>query len=129
MPEPFSPRIELPPEADIESPYSLFSLFISEELIALLSLNTNNYAKAKNAGQSGRDWHETTTAEIKIFLAILIYMGVHISPRDEDYWQVVGRACIVSDIRKCSQKWKFIIIKTTGKLLRNHSICHDGTWD
>ncbi|EED11963.1 hypothetical protein TSTA_000400 [Talaromyces stipitatus ATCC 10500] len=28
-----------------------------------------------------------TPSEIKIFLAILIYMGVHISPRDEDYWQ------------------------------------------
>lgn len=87
MAEPFPPTIELPPEVNIESPYSLFALFFSDDLIALLSSNTNKYAKAKNAGQSGREWHETTTSDIKIFLAILIYMGVHISPSDEDYWR------------------------------------------
>lgn len=87
MAEPFPPTVELPPEVNIESPYSLFALFFSDDLIALLSSNTNKYAKAKNAGQFGREWHETTTSDIKIFLAILIYMGVHISPSDEDYWR------------------------------------------
>lgn len=53
MAKPFAPTIQLPPGADIESSYSLFSLFISEELIALLLSNTNKYAKAKNAGQAG----------------------------------------------------------------------------
>jgi hypothetical protein len=87
MTEPFSPGIRIPPEIDPSSAYSLFSLFIPEELIALLSINTNKYAQSKDAGKTGREWHETTTADIKIFLAILIYMGVHISPSDEDYWQ------------------------------------------
>ena len=87
MAELFPPTIELPPEVNIESPYSLFALFFSDDLLALLSSNTNKYAKAKNAGQSGREWHETTISDIKIFLAILIYMGVHISPSDEDYWR------------------------------------------
>lgn len=87
MAEPFPPTIELPSEVNIESSYSLFALFFSDDLIGLLSSNTNKYAKAKNAGQSGREWYETTTSDIKIFLAILIYMGVHISPSDEDYWR------------------------------------------
>jgi hypothetical protein len=78
MAEPFPPTIELPPEVNIESPYSLFALFFSDDLIALLSSNTNKYAKAKNAGQSGREWHETTISDIKIFLAILICL--------EDSW-------------------------------------------
>lgn len=87
MTEPFPPTVQLPSGVNIESSYSLFSLFISQELIALLSSNTNKYAFARNAGQSGREWHETSASEIKIFLAILIYMGVHISPSDEDYWR------------------------------------------
>lgn len=87
MAEPFSPGVQIPPGTDITSAYSLFSLFISEDLIALLSANTNKYAQTKNALATGRGWHETSPAEIKIFLAILIYMGIHISPSDEDYWQ------------------------------------------
>jgi hypothetical protein len=87
MAEPFPPKIELPPGVNIESLYSLFTLFFSDDLIALLSSNTNKYAKAKNAGQSGREWHETTASDIKIFIAILIYIGVHISPSNEDYWR------------------------------------------
>jgi hypothetical protein len=86
MAEPFPPTIELPPEVKIESPYSLFALFFSDDLIALLSSNTNKYAKTKHAGQSGREWHKTTTSDIEIFLAILIYIGVYISPSDKDYW-------------------------------------------
>ena len=86
MAEPFQPTVQLPYGVNIESSYSLFSLFIFQELIAMLSSNTNKYAKAKSAGQSGREWHETTTSEIKIFLAILIYAGFHIYPSDEDYW-------------------------------------------
>ena len=87
MAEPFPSSLDLPLGINIESPYSLFSLFFSEELVALLSSNTNKYAKTKNAGQSGREWHDTTASEIKIFLAVLIYMGVHVSPSDEDYWR------------------------------------------
>lgn len=89
MVEPFSPSIQIPPETNLSSAYSLFSLFIPEELIALLSTNTNKYAQNKDAGNTGREWHDTTVADIKSFLAILIYMGVHISPRDEDYWQTM----------------------------------------
>jgi hypothetical protein len=66
------------------APTAFFSLFIINESIALLSINTNKYARIKDAGETGREWHDTSTAHIKIFLAILIYMGVHISPSDED---------------------------------------------
>jgi hypothetical protein len=58
MTDAFSSSIQIPSETDINSAYGLFkffSLFISEESIALLSTNTNKYAKAKDAGQTGRD--------------------------------------------------------------------------
>jgi hypothetical protein len=55
MTEPFSPGIRIPPEIDPSSAYSLFSLFIPEELIALLSINTNKYAQSKDAGKTGRE--------------------------------------------------------------------------
>jgi hypothetical protein len=106
----FSSSIQIPSETDINSAYSLFSLFISEESIALLSTNTNKYAKAKDAGQTGRDWHETTTAKIKIFLAILIYMGVHISPSDEDYWQATEEPIYMP--------WRFMGLKRFQQIKR-----------
>ena len=68
MAETFSPTIELPPGVNTENPYSLFSLFFSEDLIGLLSSNTNKYAKAKNAGQSGREWHKLPLQMLRSFL-------------------------------------------------------------
>jgi hypothetical protein len=34
-----------------------------------------------------RTWKNTSPAEIKVFLGILIYMGVHSSPRIDHYWR------------------------------------------
>lgn len=85
MAEPFPASAHIPSDTDILSAYGIFSLFISKDSIAQLSVNTNKYAQMKNAGDTGRAWHDTTPADIIIFLGVLIYMGVHISPRDEDY--------------------------------------------
>jgi hypothetical protein len=50
MAELFPLTVQLLSGVNIESSYDLFSLFISQELIAMLSSNTNKYAKAKSAG-------------------------------------------------------------------------------
>jgi hypothetical protein len=55
MAKPFTPTIQLLSGANIESSYSLFSLFISQELITLLSSNTNKYVKANNAGKTRQE--------------------------------------------------------------------------
>jgi len=108
------PQLQLPSGLDIDSPYALFTLFIGEDTIKYISQSTNEYARRKRAGESspssasesspgsagesspgsagesspgpGRYWTDTTVVDIKIFLGILIYMGVHRSPRIESYW-------------------------------------------
>jgi len=85
------PQLHLPSSLDIDSPYALFTLFISEDTIQYISQSTNEYAQRKQASDTsesspGRYWKDTTVVDIKIFLGILIYMGIHRSPRIESYW-------------------------------------------
>src|SRR5580700_5292462 len=85
------PQIRLPEDIDPDDPYALFSLFWPEDLWQIISRNTNQYAIQKRIGKqlpkSSRPWHDTSTTEIKIFIGILIYMGLHDSKRTDLYWK------------------------------------------
>jgi hypothetical protein len=102
IPSSEAPRLLLPPGLDLESPYAIFTLFISEEIFEFISQSTNAYARREIAKLSDsattsattaaaattpRVWKDTTTGEIKVFFGILIYMGVHPEPRIDLYWQ------------------------------------------
>ncbi|GET00680.1 piggyBac transposable element-derived protein 4-like isoform X1 [Rhizophagus clarus] len=66
-------------------PYSIFSLFFSIEILNIIVENTNEYAKSKFA-EKKRSWDDLTLSELKIFLAIIIYMGLFKMPSMKDYW-------------------------------------------
>jgi hypothetical protein len=66
-------------------PYSIFSLFFSLEILNIIVENTNEYAKSKFA-EKKRSWDDLTLSELKIFLAIIIYMGLFKMPSMKDYW-------------------------------------------
>jgi hypothetical protein len=92
---PREPKLNLPTSLDMESPYALFSLFISEDIFEKIfekiSESTNEYAQRKRAKLCeaflhARTWEDTIAAEIKVFFAILIYMGVHRSPQTDLYF-------------------------------------------
>jgi hypothetical protein len=70
---------------DVCTPINIFSLFFTHIILNLIVENTNEYAKFKNTGE-GRPWTELILSELKIFLAILIYMGLFKMPSIEDYW-------------------------------------------
>ena len=75
---------------DIESPYALFTLFILEEFIKKICNSTNLYAKIKQDKNKNEDiycwfWKDIRPAELKVFLGILIYMGVHDSQQIDQY--------------------------------------------
>lgn len=82
-------ELHLPYDMDINNPYNLFTLFFPKDLWSTIAVNTNQYAKLKNANtaydKSGRHWWDINTAELKVFIGILIYMGVHQSPAIEHY--------------------------------------------
>lgn len=80
------PAIQLPPNTKTD-PYSLFTLFLTEEHFETIATNTNEYAREKGAGSEGkRTWWPTSAAEVKVFVGIFIYMGVVRLPAYEDYW-------------------------------------------
>jgi hypothetical protein len=66
--------------------HGLIGLFFSQHILATIVINTNEYAQSKNAGIGGREWTELTLDELKIWMGILLYMGVIKLPRVTDYW-------------------------------------------
>lgn len=89
------PKLRLPDGLDPRDPYALFSLFLPDSLFEAMSRNTNAYAARKLAGGDpfphARAWHPTSPAEIKVFVGILIYMGVHHITSVEDLWRRDGK--------------------------------------
>ena len=83
------PQIRLPEDIDPDDPYALFSLFWPEDLWQIISRNTNLYAIQKRIGKQSpkcsRPWYDTSAIEIKIFIGILIYIGLHNSKRTDLY--------------------------------------------
>ena len=68
-------------------PSSFFLLFFPVTEFETLANNTNAYAASKGAGESGRQWCDTSSGELMIFIDLLIYMGVHKSMRVGLYWE------------------------------------------
>ena len=77
------PTIELPIDINTD-PYSLFTLFLTEAHFETIAINTNRYAEKKE-GPKRRTWILTNAAEIKVFVAIFIYIGVVRLPAYKDY--------------------------------------------
>jgi hypothetical protein len=80
--------VKLPHELRLLSnltPISIFMLFFTDEIFNQLVENTNSYAIEKGAG-TGRGWYPLTIPELKIWIALLIYMGLFKFPSVCDYW-------------------------------------------
>ena len=80
-------------------PFDLFSLFWDDTVFEQLGAiaNTNLYAKSKREEKKGtglkavRRWKETTPGELRIFIGLIIKMGLHKEPRLGLYWSKRGR--------------------------------------
>ena len=88
-----APQLNLPPDLDMTSAYSLFSLFIPEEIFEKIVNSTNVYTHLKREIDDefikfkDQPWKNTNAAEIKVFFATLIYMGIHDSGHIDNYWR------------------------------------------
>ena len=91
MPDPPRPmETRLPEDCDIREPISFFELFFGEEQYESLARNTNNYARAYPdifPGKQRRHWTETNSAEIKVYIALLIYMGINHNNDPKAHWR------------------------------------------
>ena len=70
------------------SPLTIFTLFFSDPVLTDLADNTNAYAASKGAGtgEGSRQWVKTTPDELRIFLGIIVYMGVFRQNSVSEYW-------------------------------------------
>ncbi|CAG8637966.1 14876_t:CDS:2 [Cetraspora pellucida] len=68
------------------TPYRLIRLFFSQTILNTILTNTNEYMQSKNAGIAEHSWSSLTLDELKIWLGIIIYMGVIKLLSVTDYW-------------------------------------------
>lgn len=70
------------------SPSKIFAFFFTNDVFEGLATNTNAYAKTQGAGKEGsREWVDTSVNEMRIYLGILIYMGIFQQPTTHDHWK------------------------------------------
>ena len=94
------------PTTDFDDPVNIFNHFFDDELIEYIVTETNRYAdnflETNELTPSARaqNWKETNGREMRLFLAILIYMGIVQKPVEEWYWSKRQSICtpFVSEI-------------------------------
>ena len=68
-------------------PVDYFQLFFSESTFSDIATETNLYAtQIQNEKGADPKWRPTTPTDIKLYMAINIMMGIHILPRQGNYW-------------------------------------------
>ena len=91
MPDPARPmRTLLPEDCDIRDPISFFELFFGEEQYELLAINTNKYAAVYPdlyPQKKPKPWKHTNLREIKVYVALLIYMGINKNNDPQSHWR------------------------------------------
>ena len=81
-----------------QTPYRLFSLFISSNLLQIIANHTNLKADREHVQvtKNQRQWYPTNQSEIGAFLGILLYMGYTAISRIRDFWNVNPKLAIYS---------------------------------
>ena len=101
---PLGPRIDHVAQALLPGEYTdlenialrVFELFWDSEVIDVLVKGTNGYAREKCAGThfGRRPWRKVTEEEIRVFLALLIYMGTKRDCGSTRFWKGQGESWI-----------------------------------
>ena len=122
---PLGPRIEhvgqsiLPFNSSEASDLKVFELFWDREIVNVLVEGTNAYAEAKGAGKeipgggTRRPWRKVTDAEIRVFFALLIYMGAKRGCGSTSFWKDKGENRVffrVMGLKRFSQIKRYLHI-------------------
>jgi hypothetical protein len=78
-------------------PKDFLELFVTEDVINYLVIETNRYANSKltntrlSAAARMQKWVNTSAKEIKLFLGMILYMGVLVLPSLAHYWRKASK--------------------------------------
>ena len=82
-------QAHLPNTVAPDDPYAIFSLFFSNEAIQILVRHTNEYAfQYPGPEKGGRRWFSTTVKEFRAYLAVSIWMGLHVESSISEFWNI-----------------------------------------
>lgn len=104
----------LVPLPEERTPISFFNLLIDIIFLEQIVAATNKYALELFCGPNTTPgsritrWKDLTIAELKIFLALIMHMGVLQYPRIQDYWKV--NKLFISCFPKFMSRDRFLII-------------------
>jgi len=86
----FSWEITLPENTSPDDPITLFTIYYTPEIIDLIVKKTNKYQREPQDDSCPRarakEWYPTSRGEIYIYLAIRIYMTLHVDNEIVNYW-------------------------------------------
>jgi hypothetical protein len=91
MPNPPRPiRSHLPDSCKVNDPASYFKYFMGDSEFDMIVTNTNKYAdqySTRHPQSSQRFFKWTNRAEIKVYLTILIFIGIHKQKHPKSHWE------------------------------------------
>jgi hypothetical protein len=105
MPNPPRPiRTRLSDDYKIDDPRSFFTMFIRDNRFDILAKNTNSYAVYQLANHSKRHhcrrgWKPTNQQEIKVYIAILLFLGIQRNHSPKSFWENPDRDSPVHRIK------------------------------
>ena len=74
-------------------PYHLYRLFLTDEILEKIVMESNNYARQQIEAMHplppnarARKWVEVTVPELKTYLGICLIMSLVTRPSTKDYW-------------------------------------------
>lgn len=87
----YSRDIQLLPQTDTDNPFELYSLFVNDDVVDFIVLETNRYARSEvnniqSENRKGLTWKDVDNNEIRKFFGILLIMGVVNLPEIRLYW-------------------------------------------
>ena len=91
------------------TPYTVFSLIWTTTIWEMLCTNTNLYTSAQSTSNS--IWTPTIVPELKVFVAIIIYMGIFHFPTIYNYWRTDGIAPVASIITEKMTRNRYILLR------------------
>ena len=87
-------RGRLPRDIHANKPYEVFGLFFDDGVLELIASCTNKYAagelariKANEFTPHARAWKPTTKQELRTYLGIIIWIGIHKETSMKDFWR------------------------------------------
>ena len=79
-------KICLPSNIRPDDPYGIFTLFFTNDVLEIFVENTNKYACRRHIELHLKAaWKETSVAELRAYLGVLIYRSLYPQPRHKDY--------------------------------------------